>query len=143
MSQDDRYQDTATEIERVDRDLLVSASPEDVWEAVTHDGWLADRVELELAPGGAARFSGRDGVRTGWVEEARPPWADGEGRLVFWWGPDGEPATRVELTLAPEGERSTRLWVSESRPLEVLDLVGIPASDPGRSRHGPAMLALA
>src|SRR5438270_2934432 len=130
MTQDDRY-------------LLVPASPGQVWEVITHDGWLAERVELDLAPGGPARFSDPHEIRTGWVEEAQAPRPDGEGRLVFWWGPEGEPATRVELTLAPEGEDSTRLRVAESRPLEVLDLVGLPVPDPGASSHGPAVLALA
>ena len=38
------------------------------------DGWLADEVEIDLRPGGDARFRTGDERRTGWVEEvARRP----------------------------------------------------------------------
>jgi hypothetical protein len=75
------------------------------------------------------------------VEEVvAPDGGDGGGRLVFWWSLDGEPATRVEVALEPLGPATTRLQVVESRPLEVLDLVGIPLPGAGGSSHGPAML---
>jgi uncharacterized protein YndB with AHSA1/START domain len=140
MAHDGGHQETA-EMQRIDRDALIPAAPEDVWMAITGAGWLADHVELELTPGGDARFSDPGLERTGWVEEAQPPSGDGEGRLVFWWGPEGEPATRVELTLAPDGDTGTRLRVVESRPLEVLDLVGLPLPGQDGITHGPAMLA--
>jgi hypothetical protein len=60
---------------------------------------------------------------------------------VFWWSGDDELATRVELTLEPEGENATRLRVVESRPLDVLDVIGIPLPGSGGASHGPAMLA--
>ena len=142
MAHHDGHQETV-EVERIDRDVLIPASPDDVWTVITGHGWLAEQVELELTPGGDARFSDPGSERTGWVEEARAPSADGQGRLVFWWGPEGEPATRVELTLAPHGETSTRLWVVESRPLEALDLVGLPLPGQGGMTRGPAMLAVA
>lgn len=123
--------------DRIERELLLPARPGDVWEVVTRDGWLAEQVEIEPVPGGEAAFADRDGVRTGWVEEARAP-----ERLVFWWGADGEPGSRVELTLTPEGE-GTRVRVVETRPLELLDLAGIPLPGPGGARYGPALLALA
>jgi len=44
--------------------------------------WLADEIELELRPGGDARFVSGDEVRTGWVEEISPPGSDGTGRLT-------------------------------------------------------------
>lgn len=142
MAHDSGYQDTAP-AERIDRDVLLPASPDDLWAVITGDGWLAERVELELEPGGEARFTNRDAIRTGWVEEARPPGLDGHAALVFWWGPEGDPATRVELELEPGEDGCTRLRVAETRPLEQLDLVGVPLPDqPGRS-HGPAMLAVA
>jgi uncharacterized protein YndB with AHSA1/START domain len=143
MAHDDLYSDATTTTERVARDLLIPASPEEVWEVITEDGWLAEHVELELEPGGEARFTDPDQVRTGWVEEARPPDTDGHARLVFWWGPEGEPATRVELMLEPEVTRGTRLRVAETRPLEQLDLVGLPLPGQRGASHGPAMLALA
>ena len=61
--------------------------------------------------------------------------------LAFWWGRHGEPATRVELTLEPDGDGLTCLRVIEGRPLEVLDLVGIPVPGSGGQARGPAMLA--
>ena len=106
--------------ERIERELVVEASVEEVWDAVVGAGWLADEVEFDLQPGGDAFFRSADEVRTGWVEDV----AAAE-RLVFWWAVDGEPASRVELTLHEE-EAVTRLRVVETRPLDVLDLVGMP-----------------
>ena len=121
--------------DRIERELWLPASPDDVWDAVTGDGWLADEVELELWPGGEASFRTADTVKTGWVEEATAP-----SRLAFWWAEDGEPATRVELTLH-EHEDEVRLRVVESRPLELLDLVGIPLPGSGGRTYGPALVA--
>jgi uncharacterized protein YndB with AHSA1/START domain len=130
--------------ERLDRDVLVHAPADRVWEVVTGSDWLADEVQLDLVPGGEAQFGSEADSRTGWVEEAIAPAddPDGSGRLVFWWGSGDEPATRVELTLEPEGEDATRLRVTETRPLELLDLVGIPLPGGGEI-HGPAMLVAA
>jgi uncharacterized protein YndB with AHSA1/START domain len=123
--------------DRIERELLVDASPDEVWEAVTRDGWLADEVELDLRPGGDAQFRSADGVKSGWIEEISAP-----ARLTFWWAVDGEPATRVELTLAPEAKSSmTRLRVVETRPLELLDLVGLPLRGIGGRTFGPALVA--
>jgi uncharacterized protein YndB with AHSA1/START domain len=143
MAHDDLYSDAKTTTERVARDLLIPALPEDVWDVITDDGWLAERVELELEPGGEARFTDPAQVRTGWIEEARPPDLAGHATLVFWWGPEGEPATRVELVLEPEVDGGTRLWVAETRPLEQLDLVGLPLPGQRGASPGPAMLAVA
>jgi uncharacterized protein YndB with AHSA1/START domain len=123
----------------IERDVRVPATPDRVWEVVTGPGWLSEDVQLELVPGGEARFDDR----TGWVEEARAPGEDpaGVGRLIFWWSRGAEPASRVELTLAPEGDAHTRLRVVESRPLEALDLTGIPlpgAGGPGGGGASPA-----
>jgi uncharacterized protein YndB with AHSA1/START domain len=133
------------EPEQIERELLLPAPPEEVWKVVTGPDWLATDVRLELTPGGEASFISEDGSKTGWVEEAVPPrTAEGTaGRLVFWWGADGEAGTRVELTLEPEAEEVTRLRVAETRPLEVLDVVGMPVPRSGGSSHGPAMLLAA
>jgi uncharacterized protein YndB with AHSA1/START domain len=117
-------------IDQIEREVLLPAPPDQVWEVITGPTWLADGVQLDLVPGGDAEF----GHRAGWVEEAEAP-----ERLIFWWGADGEPATRVELTLEPEGEATTRLRVVESRPLEVLDVTGIPLPGAGGSSHGPML----
>jgi uncharacterized protein YndB with AHSA1/START domain len=123
--------------DQIERELLLPAPPQQVWDLVTAPGFLAEDVELDLEPGGDARFVDGDGERTGWIEEC----VETE-RLVFWWSADDEPASRVELTLEPEPDGYTRLRVVEARPLEVLDVTGIPLPGGGAQR-GPAMLALA
>lgn len=131
--------------DQIERELLLPVPPEEVWKVVTSSGWLADVVELDLVPGGEASFSSSEGSKRGWIEEASAPaTAEGiGGRLAFWWSADGEPATRVELTLEPEGDGMTRLRVVEARPLDVLDLVGMPLPGAGGGSHGPAMLVAA
>jgi uncharacterized protein YndB with AHSA1/START domain len=121
--------------ERIEREVWLPAAPKEVWETVTGDGWLADRVSLDLRPGGDAQFESGDRVRTGWVEDVSAP-----ARLSFWWAIDDEPATRVELWIDAVGD-STRLRVVETRPLEVLDLVGVPLRGVGGARFGPALVA--
>jgi uncharacterized protein YndB with AHSA1/START domain len=121
--------------DRIERELWLPAPPEAVWEAVTGDGWLADRVSLDLHPGGDARFESDGDLRTGWVEDVSAP-----GRLSFWWAVDDEPASRVELRIDAVGEH-TRLRVVETRPLEVLDLVGVPLPGVSGARFGPALVA--
>jgi uncharacterized protein YndB with AHSA1/START domain len=121
---------------RIERELALDAALQDVWEAVIADGWLADEVRLDLRPGGDAYFHSEEEIKTGWVEEALAP-----SRLAFWWATDDQPASRVELTLQPDAAGGTRLRVVESRPLEVLDLVGIPLSGPGGASYGPALVA--
>jgi uncharacterized protein YndB with AHSA1/START domain len=122
--------------DRVERELMLPVAPEDVWDFVTGEGWLADEVELDLRPGGDAEFRWGELVKTGWVEEVGAP-----DRLAFWWGRDGEPATRVELTIEGLPEGATRLRVVETRPLELLDLVGMPLPGIGGARFGPALVA--
>jgi uncharacterized protein YndB with AHSA1/START domain len=133
--------------DRIERELELRASPTRVWEALTDPllmaDWLADEVTLELWPGGEARFVTGDLVRTGWVEEVRSPRSgdDDSGRLTFWWAADGEAASRVELALWPVDEQRTRLRIVETRPLEILDLVGMPLPGHGGERYGPALVA--
>jgi uncharacterized protein YndB with AHSA1/START domain len=128
----------------IERELDLSAAPADVWRAITDpdwlSGWLADRVALELRPGGEARFEVGDEVREGWVEEVMSP-DGGDGRLTFWWARGDEPASRVELVISAVSDGSTRLRVVETRPLEILDLVGIPFGGAGGPRYGPSLVA--
>jgi uncharacterized protein YndB with AHSA1/START domain len=134
----------------IERELTLPAPPEAVWEALTDPGWLrqwlADEAELQLRPGGDARFRIGENTRSGWVEEVTPPTGGAAGRLAFWWEQEGEPASRVALEITPTDD-GTRLRVIESRPLDVLDLVGVPlggaggAATPDGSRYGPALLA--
>ena len=131
--------------DRIERKLELPAPSEEVWEALTDPerlaGWLADEVSFELRPGGDASFRDGETLRRGWVEEVSPPESpDGGGRLAFWWASDGEPATRVELTLEPAAG-GTRLRVVETRPLELLDAIGIPLFGSGSASFGPELVA--
>jgi uncharacterized protein YndB with AHSA1/START domain len=134
--------------ERIERRWELPAPVQDAWHAVTDPAWLtlwlADEVELELRPGGPARFRVGGAERTGWVEQASPPHADEEpvGRLAFWWSADGEPASRVELTLTEIDDAACSIRVIETRPLEVLDLTGIPTPGyGGGATPGPQLIA--
>jgi uncharacterized protein YndB with AHSA1/START domain len=133
--------------DQIERELQLPASPDAAWEALTDpewlQRWLADEVTLDLRPGGDAWFRVGDSIRSGWVEEVSPPCSEREeeGRLVFWWAQDGEPASRVELELTPSDGGGSVLRVVEARPLDVLDLVGIPLQPPGGSTYGPALIA--
>jgi uncharacterized protein YndB with AHSA1/START domain len=131
-------------VDQIERELVLDAPPEEVWQVVTSSGWLAEEVEFDLTPAGEATFRSGERLRTGWVEEVVAPGDEeaSHARLVFWWSADGEPASRVELTLDPDDERRTRMRVIEARPLEVLDVVGIPLSGSGGA-HGPSMLVAA
>ena len=122
--------------DRIERILFLPAPPEKVWDVVTADGWLADEVHLDLRPGGDALFRSQQSSKGGWIEEAMAP-----SRLAFWWALDEEPATRVELTLEPGADGGTELRVVESRPLDVLDLVGTPLGRTGGASFGPALVA--
>jgi uncharacterized protein YndB with AHSA1/START domain len=118
--------------DRIERELELDAPVEEVWSAVISDGFMAEEVILDLRPGGEARF----GERSGWVEEALAP-----ARLTFWWSQGDEPASRVELELDTlDGER-TRVRVTETRPLDRLDLIGVPLTRIGGSTFGPALVA--
>jgi uncharacterized protein YndB with AHSA1/START domain len=121
--------------DRIERELWLPAPPDAVWEAVTSDGWLADHVRLDLRPGGDAQFESDDRVRRGWVEDVAAP-----ERLAFWWATGNEPASRVELKIE-ERDAGSRLHVVETRPLEVLDLVGVPLPGVGGATFGPALVA--
>ena len=121
--------------ERIERELWLPATPQQVWDAVTSDGWLADRVSLELRPGGDAEFESDGQIRSGWVEDAAMP-----ERLSFWWAVGDEPASRVELRIL-ERDAGTRLRIVETRPLDVLDLVGVRLPGAGGSSFGPALVA--
>ncbi|HWE33989.1 MAG TPA: hypothetical protein VG410_10920 [Solirubrobacteraceae bacterium] len=131
--------------DRVERRAWLPVDPDDVWDVVTGGGWLADEVSLDLRPGGDASFRSGDEVKTGWVEEAARPSEDGDGRLAFWWAVDGEPATRVEVTVQRahgwDGPDGTRVRIVETRPLDALDLIATPLPGAGGSTYGPALLA--
>ena len=83
------------------KEVVLPVDRDEAWAAVTEEraleAWLAERVELDLRPGGEASFTLPGGEeRSGMVEEVAP----GE-RLTFWWWPDGGESSRVTFELAP------------------------------------------
>ena len=131
--------------DRVERRVWLPADPDEVWDVVIGEDWLAEEVSLDLRPGGDASFRSGDEVKTGWVEQAARPSEDGDGRLAFWWAVDGEPATRVEVTVGHargwDGPDGTRLRIVETRPLDALDLIATPLPGVGGSTYGPVLVA--
>lgn len=131
--------------DRIERRIELPIALELAWQAVTDPDWLAlwmaDDIHLDPHPGGEARFQIGDETRSGWVEELSPPDEQGTGRLAFWWALDDEPASRVELTVTAVATERTLLQVVESRPLDVLDLVGTPLPGAGGTTYGPALVA--
>jgi uncharacterized protein YndB with AHSA1/START domain len=137
--------------ELIERELELPYDPQELWQALTDqewlESWLAEVVDLELRPGGDARFVVCGESREGWVEEVLPPESvdrdGGTGRLTFWWQAEDGPTSRVciELTATDGG---TLIRVVEARPLDVLDLVGLPLpgyGHLGEQRFGPALVA--
>jgi uncharacterized protein YndB with AHSA1/START domain len=95
----------------VERELTVPEETEEVWRALAEPEWLGEDAAIELREAGEVHAGERDGF----VEEADAP-----RRLVFWWSAPGEEATRVEIDL-DELDGGTRVRVTESRPLAILD----------------------
>lgn len=100
--------------QRVEREIVVGASPEDVWRAVTDDAelsaWFGADVALDARPGGAGRFDEPGAA----PRHATVETVDEGRRLVWrWWpaGGDGQ-ASRVELTV-DRVAGGTRLTVVE------------------------------
>jgi uncharacterized protein YndB with AHSA1/START domain len=97
----------------IEREIVVPAEPNEVWEALTDpaelEEWFATEAELDPRPGGAGIFRWENGEeRRATVREVEP----GE-RLVLDW--DDEDGGEVEFTLEPD-EEGTRLVVRETSP---------------------------
>jgi uncharacterized protein YndB with AHSA1/START domain len=95
----------------IHREIVLPASREDVWDALTDperlEDWFANDVDLDLRPGGGASFRWSNGEeRHAIVTEV-----EHERRLSFTWDDEGE----VELTLDDDAD-GTRLTVVESSP---------------------------
>ena len=65
----------------------------------------------------------------------------GEGAAGVLVAAGDEPASRVEHGDLPPAMAAPLLRVVETRPLQVLDLVGIPMPGTGGSTYGPALVA--
>jgi uncharacterized protein YndB with AHSA1/START domain len=92
----------------VERETLIEASPEEVWESLTDEDrleeWLAPDVELDPVEGGEIAVRDGDERRTGTVETVE----EGE-RFAFTWSRPGEGESFVEFTIEalPGGTRVT------------------------------------
>ena len=95
----------------IHKEILLPATREEVWAALTDpeelERWFASEVELDLRPGGAARFRWGNGESREAVVTCVEP---GE-RLAFEWADEGE----VEFTLDDDAD-GTRLVVVETSP---------------------------
>ena len=97
----------------VEREAVLPASPDEVWEALTDadrlEEWLGDDVRMEPVEGGEIRVSDEGGERSGTVEKVVE-----RELLRFTWARPGERESRVEFAVeaAPGG---SRLIVTESR----------------------------
>ena len=84
----------------VERETLVEATPEEVWEALTDEDrleeWMAPEVELDPSEGGEISVRDGDDERCGTVERVE----EGE-RLSFTSSRPGEGESFVEFTLEP------------------------------------------
>jgi len=91
----------------VEREVVLPAPRDEVWDAVVDGEWLGEDVELGPWSGGDVTVDDRSGT----VEEVD----EGE-RLVLTWARDGEAPTRVEIHLA-DCVAGTRLVVLETAPV--------------------------
>lgn len=123
----------------IEREVLIEAPADVVWRTITEPDqiarWFADKVELDLRPGGAGTLMFEDKATTRpfaaplVVVAVEPP-----RRFSYRWAhPDGEaPGPRnsvlVEFTLTEEGSERTRLRVTETG----LDAIGWPDEDKAR-----------
>ena len=104
--------------------------------AIVGDGWLAEEVELDLRPGGDAAFRSGETTKTGWVEDVLAP-----ARLAFWWAADGEPASRVELSVLAEARRHARARRRDRGRSRYSTWWGLPLPGVGGQTFGPALVA--
>jgi uncharacterized protein YndB with AHSA1/START domain len=116
---------------KIEREVLIDAPVEVVWRTITEPDqisqWFADRVELEVKPGGQGFL--------GFGEENGGPivvqTVDRPTRFSFRWNhPDGEEPVAgnsllVEFILLPHGSDRTQLRVVESG----VDLLAWPDSE--------------
>src|SRR3954454_99696 len=92
----------------VERETLVEASPDEVWEALTDEDrlqeWLDPDIELEPHEGGEIAVGDGDERRSGTIETLEE-----NERFAFTWSRPGEGESFVEFTIEaqPGGTRVT------------------------------------
>ena len=84
----------------VERETLVEATPEEVWESLTDEDrleeWLAPDVELDPTEGGEISVREGEGERSGTVRTLEE-----NERFAFTWSRPGEGESFVEFTIEP------------------------------------------
>lgn len=118
---------------KIEREVLIEAPAAVVWRTITEPDqisqWFAERVEVDLKPGGHGYMWFKDQGGPIVVEAVDEPTL-----FSFRWNhPAGEePAAHnsvlVEFTLLPEGEDTTRLRVTETD----LEMLAWPETDKER-----------
>jgi len=123
---------SATDVTVVERELLIDASPETVWELLVDPAkatsWMGQQSWSEPREGGLYRVE----VIPGHIARGEFIELDAPRKLVLSWGWEGENAvpagsSRLEFTLTPEGD-GTRLHFVHS---------GLPSAEAaGSHAHG-------
>jgi uncharacterized protein YndB with AHSA1/START domain len=123
---------SATEVPTVERELVIDASPETVWELLVDPAkatsWMGRQSWSEPHEGGLYRVE----VIPGHIARGEYIELDAPRKLVLSWGWEGENAvpagsSRLEFTLTPEGD-GTRLHFVHS---------GLPSAESAASHaHG-------
>lgn len=126
----------------VHRSVVLAASRERVWRALTDDeelsAWFDADVRLDAAPGGSVAFRWRDGsVHRGVVDVV-----EHESRLALRWWQDrrGAALSAVEFTL-DEVAGGVRLTVSETVRSAAAGIAP-PGTEPLEASTGPVGLAV-
>jgi uncharacterized protein YndB with AHSA1/START domain len=95
----------------VERETILEAEPDRVWEALTDEellsDWFAERARIDPWEGGDVEFDCDDGERRGTVQRFEE-----ERELAFTWSRDGQGESLVTFSLEPV-EIGTRLIVVE------------------------------
>jgi uncharacterized protein YndB with AHSA1/START domain len=121
---------SATEVTTIERELVIDASPETVWELLVDpakaSAWIGMQSWSDPTPGGVYRVE----VIPGHIARGEYVELDAPSRLVFTWGWEGDNpvqpgSSRIEFTLTPEGD-GTRLHFVHS---------GLPSAEAAES-HG-------
>jgi uncharacterized protein YndB with AHSA1/START domain len=105
---------------RIERDVVIEAPVDVVWRTITEPEqitrWFADRVELDLKPGGNGYLSFGEQKGTAIVVET----VDQPSRFEFRWNrpqdddPTVDNSVLVQFTLTSRGHASTHLRVVET-----------------------------
>jgi uncharacterized protein YndB with AHSA1/START domain len=105
---------------KIERDVVIEAPAGVVWKTITEpeqiSRWFADRVELELKPGGHGYLGFGKDVGTAILVEV----VDQPRRFAFRWNrtqdddPTSDNSVLVEFTLTAQGPERTHLRVVET-----------------------------